>query len=70
LAKETRAATMELSESGINLDFDVMDFDYSSFQDDIYSLLDRSQDGITESAASVNGFYELKSKAIVDEIEV
>jgi hypothetical protein len=61
---------MELNESGINLDFDLMDFDYSSFQDDVYSLLDRSQDGISETTANVNGFYELKSKVVIDEIEM
>jgi hypothetical protein len=45
-----------MNESGINLDFDLMDFDCSVFEEDALALFDRQQDG--------DIFYKLKSKAI------
>ena len=47
-----------MNESGINLDFDLMDFDCSVFEEDALALFDRNQDG--------DVFYKLKSKVIAE----
>lgn len=44
-----------MNESGIDLDFDLVDFDCSVFEEDAFMLLDKTHDG---------GFYELKSKTV------
>lgn len=51
------------TESGIDMNFDFMDFDYSVFEDDsnVDSLLDKACNDVM--------FYELKSKTVPEETE-
>lgn len=51
------------NESGIDMNFDFMDFDYSVFEDDsnVDSLLDKACNDVM--------FYELKSKTVPEETE-
>lgn len=51
------------NESGIDMNFDFMDFDYSVFEDDsnVDTLLDKACDDVM--------FYELKSKTVPEETE-
>lgn len=51
------------TESGIDMNFDFVDFDYSVFEDDsnIDSLLDKACNDVM--------FYELKSKTVPEETE-
>lgn len=49
-------------ESGIDLNFDIIDFDCSVFEDDnTFSMLDKATQDVM--------FYELKSKTVPDEAE-
>lgn len=45
-----------MAESGIDLNFDFIDFDCSVFEDEAFSVFDKSQDSM---------FYELKSKTVL-----
>lgn len=57
-AKDTAMA----GESGIDLNFDFIDFDCSVFEDDsTFSLLDKASHDVM--------FYELKSKTVPEETE-
>lgn len=49
------------NESGIDMNFDFVDFDYSVFEDDTNSLLDKACNDVM--------FYELKSKTVPEETE-
>lgn len=51
------------NESGIDMNFDFMDFDYSVFEDDsnVDTLLDKACNDVM--------FYELKSKTVPEETE-
>lgn len=51
------------NESGIDMNFDFTDFDYSVFEDDsnVDSLLDKACNDVM--------FYELKSKTVPEETE-
>lgn len=61
----TRSTTPNVmdNESGIDMNFDFMDFDYSVFEDDsnVDSLLDKACNDVM--------FYELKSKTVPEETE-
>lgn len=48
-----------MEESGIDMNFDLVDFDCSVFEEDAISMLEKSND--------VMMFYELKSKTVPDE---
>lgn len=51
------------TESGIDMNFDFMDFDYSVFEDD------SNADNLLDKACNDVMFYELKSKTVPEETE-
>lgn len=48
-----------MEESGIDLNFDLVDFDCSVFEDNAFNILGKPQDEME--------FYELKSKTVPEE---